>query len=61
MNMAASQASFEAFISVRDLDASEKLAKFSDCMQELEDHLPIPDEDKNTLGTSQPIVVVNLV
>ena len=48
-------------MTVRDSDATQKLAQFSQVMQELEDNLPIAKEDKNKLGGSQPIVVVNLV
>jgi hypothetical protein len=55
------QASFEAFVCVQDQDASRKLEQFSQCMQELEDNLPISDAHKNKLGASQPIVAVNLV
>lgn len=55
------QSSFEAFVCVQDLDSSQKLEQFSQCMQELEDNLPISDKHKNKLGESQPIVAVNLV
>jgi hypothetical protein len=56
------KAAFEAFITVRDAAESEKLAKFSAELQDIENHLPVPGEFRNPrLGTMAPIRVVNVV
>ncbi len=58
----AAKAAFEAFITVRDDDETEKLAKFSSRLQGLEDRLPIDPAFRNaTLGALSPIRVVNVV
>ena len=56
------KAAFEAFITLRDADASQKLARFSGELQELENHLPIdPKFRRPKLGGYSPIRVVNVV
>jgi hypothetical protein len=56
------KAAFEAFITVRDAEASSKLAKFGAELQDIENHLPIPAEFRNpSLGALAPIRVVNVV
>ncbi|MGE5199811.1 MAG: dipeptidyl-peptidase 3 family protein [Rhodospirillaceae bacterium] len=56
------KAAFEAFITVRDAAESEKLAKFSAELQDIENHLPIPPALRNPrLGALAPIRVVNVV
>jgi hypothetical protein len=55
-----SKAGFESFITVRDQAESEKLARFSTELQELENHLPIDPALRNpALGALAPIRVVN--
>jgi hypothetical protein len=54
------KAAFEAFINVRDDAETEKLAKFSSELQDIENHLPIDPKLRNPkLGASAPIRVVN--
>jgi hypothetical protein len=56
------KAAFEAFITLSDRDASAKLARFSEQLQYLEDHLPIDKQFRRTkLGGYSPIRVVNVV
>jgi hypothetical protein len=56
------KAAFEAFITLRNDEETAKLARFSSHLQEIEDHLPIADADKNpSLGTMAPIRVVDQV
>ncbi len=56
------KAAFEAFITVRDAAESAKLAKFSAGLQDIENHLPIPEALRNpSLGAMAPIRVVNVV
>jgi len=56
------KAAFVAYITVRDLEESEKLKKFAGWMQQLEDNLPVPDLYKNpNIGTTTPIAVVNVL
>jgi hypothetical protein len=56
------KAAFEAFITVRDQAESEKLAKFSSALQDIENHLPIEPSLRNpSLGALAPIRVVNVV
>ncbi len=53
------KASFESFITLRDPEESRKLEKFAAYLDEMEQHLPIPDEYKNFgRGSESPIVVV---
>jgi hypothetical protein len=54
------KAAFEAFISVRDDAETEKLARFSSELQDIENHLPIDAALRNPkLGAAAPIRVVN--
>lgn len=54
------KAAFEAYITLRDEAESAKLARFSQYLQELEDHLPIDARYRNPkLGAASPIRVVN--
>ncbi|HXE81229.1 MAG TPA: hypothetical protein VNK41_10790 [Vicinamibacterales bacterium] len=54
------KASFEAFITVRDQAETDKLAKFSAELQDIENHLPIAPELRNPrIGALAPIRVVN--
>ena len=56
------KAAFEAFVTVRDTDASGNLTRFSEQLQGLEDTLPIDPAFRNpTLGALAPIRVVNVV
>ena len=56
------KASFESFLTIKDPDASNKLKVFAGYLKDMEQHLPIPDEYKNTeRGSESPIVVVNEV
>jgi peptidase M49-like protein len=56
------KAAFEAFITVRDDDETNKLASFSRHLQSLEDALPIDPKYRNPkLGALSPIRVVNVV
>ncbi|MCP3102928.1 hypothetical protein LZ198_29025 [Myxococcus sp. K15C18031901] len=54
------KAAFEAFVGLRDDAETTKLAKFSDHLQDLENHLPIDAKLRNPkLGALAPIRVVN--
>ena len=56
------KAAFEAYVTLRDTAETAKLAKFSQYLQELEDHLPIDAKYRNPrLGAASPIRVVNSV
>ncbi len=56
------KAAFEAFITVRDDEASAKLSRFGGELQGLENTLPLEDRFKNPkLGALAPIRVVNSV
>lgn len=56
------KAAFEAFITVRDEADSAKLQKYSQYLQEIENHLPFEDKYKNPrLGAVAPIRVVDEV
>jgi hypothetical protein len=56
------KAAFESFITVRDQAESEKLARFSAELQDIENHLPIDPSLRNpALGALAPIRVVNVV
>ncbi|HVF88740.1 MAG TPA: hypothetical protein VNH22_01660, partial [Blastocatellia bacterium] len=56
------KASFEAFITLRDQSESDKLAKFSGYLQEIENNLPIDPRYRNPkLGAAAPIRVVDEV
>ncbi|MDQ2921350.1 MAG: hypothetical protein M3R52_07050 [Acidobacteriota bacterium] len=56
------KAAFEAYVTLRDAAESDKLAKFSHHLQELENNLPIDPAFRNPkLGAASPIRVVNEV
>lgn len=56
------KAAFEAYITIRDGAETDKLAKFSGHLQELENNLPIEPRYRNPkLGAASPIRVVNEV
>jgi hypothetical protein len=56
------KAAFEAFVTLRDEAESQKLKRFSQYLQELENHLPIDAGYRNPqLGAASPIRVVNEV
>lgn len=56
------KAAFEAYVSIRDEEASSKLKFFADHLQEIENNLPMDDKFKNPkLGSTVPISVVNLL
>src|SRR5688572_5033700 len=56
------KAAFEAFITVRDDAETQKLARFSGELQEIENNLPIDPKYRNPkLGALAPIRVVNTV
>jgi hypothetical protein len=56
------KAAFEAFIALTDQAETDKLARFSEHLQELENNLPIDPRYRRTqLGSLSPIRVVNLV
>ena len=56
------KAAFEAYVTIRDDEESNKLKKFSQYLQELEDHLPIEPQYRNPkLGAASPMRVVNVV
>ncbi len=56
------KAAFEAFITIVDPEESAKLKKVTHYLEDMERHLPIPDEHKNlNRGSSSPIVVVQEV
>jgi hypothetical protein len=56
------KAAFEAYVNLRDEAETNKLKKFSQYLQELEDHLPIDAQYRNPkLGAASPIRVVNEV
>jgi hypothetical protein len=54
------KAAFEAYVTLRDAAETDKLAKFSQYLQELENNLPIDPKYRNPmLGAASPIRVVN--
>ena len=56
------KAAFEAYVTLRDVAESDKLKRFSQYLQELEDHLPMDPKYRNPkLGAASPIRVVNEV
>ncbi|MFL5300132.1 MAG: dipeptidyl-peptidase 3 family protein [Anaeromyxobacteraceae bacterium] len=56
------KAAFEAFVCVRDDEETRKVARFSEALQDVEDHLPIDPALRNPkLGALAPIRVVNEV
>ncbi|MGI5861772.1 MAG: dipeptidyl-peptidase 3 family protein [Myxococcales bacterium] len=56
------KAAFEAYITIRDDAETARLAALSSHLQEIEDNLPVPPEQRNKkLGALSPIRVVNQV
>ena len=56
------KAAFEAFITIRDEEETNKLTRFGSELQEIENNLPIDPKYRNPkLGTMAPIRVVNTV
>lgn len=56
------KAAFEAYVTLRDATETDKLKRFSQYLQELEDHLPLDAKYRNPkLGAASPIRVVNEV
>ena len=56
------KAAFEAYVTLRDDAETAKLKRFSQYLQEIEDHLPIDPKYRNPkLGAASPIRVVNEV
>ena len=56
------KAAFEAFVTVKDPDATAKLDTFKSWLDKLEKNLPIPEEHKNfKRGSSSPLPVVDVV
>jgi hypothetical protein len=55
----AAKAAFESYVHLRDFDSSDLLKKFGKALQDIERHLPVPDEYKNPDLKATPIVVVN--
>jgi hypothetical protein len=56
------KAAFEAYVTLRDEAESDKLKKFSQYLQEIENNLPIDPRYRNPkLGAASPIRVVNEV
>lgn len=55
------KASFEAYVTVTDPEASKKLAHYKALLPDMEANLPIPDTMKTVRGKESPIRVVDLV
>ncbi|MCU1285140.1 MAG: hypothetical protein JWO13_1490 [Acidobacteriales bacterium] len=56
------KAAFEAYVNVRDEKETQKLAFFGKHLQDIENNLPIPQENRNPkIGAMSPIAVVNEV
>nr|XP_024376311.1 nudix hydrolase 3-like [Physcomitrium patens]PNR53362.1 hypothetical protein PHYPA_007037 [Physcomitrium patens] len=55
------KATFEAFIGIRDDEATQRLKLFSHNLQEMEDNLPMDDEYKSKTVTFSPIRVIQLL
>jgi hypothetical protein len=56
------KAAFEAFVTIRDAEATERLTTFSAHLQSLEDALPIDPSHRNPkVGSLTPIRVVNVI
>ncbi|CAG8511483.1 6044_t:CDS:2, partial [Funneliformis caledonium] len=53
------KSAFNFYIHARDFPFSKTLEKFSNSLQYVENHLPVPDEYKNKKLKATPIVVVN--
>lgn len=57
----ARKASFEAFVTVADPQASRSLAKYKSMLPDMEDNLPIPASMRTRRGADSPIRVADLV
>jgi hypothetical protein len=56
------KAAFESYVTIKDPIESQKLDKFASYLGEIEDHLPIDKQYKNTSrGSESPMMVVNEV
>ena len=55
------KASFEAFVTVSDPEASKKLGIYKDWLPKMEKNLPVDKSVKTTRGSESPIRVVDLV
>lgn len=55
------KASFEAFVTVADPEASKKLGVYKDWLPKMEANLPVPKAVKTKRGAESPIRVVDLV
>lgn len=55
------KASFEAFVTINDPAAGEKLTRYKKYLPQMEKNLPIPDEAKSERGRESPIRVSDLV
>jgi hypothetical protein len=55
------KAAFESYVTLRDDAETDKLTKFGQYLQELEDHLPLDAQYRTKLGPGSPIRVVNEV
>ncbi|PRQ03471.1 Peptidase family M49 [Enhygromyxa salina] len=55
------KASYEAFVTVSDPEASNKLGVYKDWLPKMEQHLPVAKEVKTERGAESPIRVVDLV
>ncbi len=55
------KASFEAFVTISDPEASRALAGYKDWLPRMEQHLPVPKSVKTKRGAESPIRVVDLV
>ena len=55
------KASYEAFVTISDPEASKKLAIYKDWLPKMEQNLPVPKEVKTKRGAESPIRVVDLV
>lgn len=54
------KAAFEAFVTLTNIEESQKLSKFSSYLQELENNLPVDEKYKNKkIGAMAPIKVVD--
>jgi len=57
----AQKAAFEAFVTISDPVASQKLSLYKSLLPDMEQNLPIPEEMKSIRGSESPIRVVDLV
>lgn len=55
------KASYEAYVTISDPEASAQLSRFKALLPDMEQHLPIPDDMKTPRGAASPIRVVDLV